>query len=191
MGNFISDFFDDFFNRKIGPQEYQVAQKFFDDLKKEIIDQILADPVSQELINHTNPSQILGIRGTLFGFLGLVEGFEPMNEIVKIVDSTMSFKLSKRLVRKGYKMTVTVPTLDDFRTPDLLLPWEGGRGLVDAIEKGVSGLSYYIESRKNIAYSRSGEGIQTKKPVRQQEFRKKDWITKVFKRVSDSAKSFR
>lgn len=191
LSGFLNDFFDDFRKLKITPEEYSVAQKFFDDLKKEIIEQILSDPVSQELIHHTNPSQILGIRGTLFGFLGLVEGFDPMPEIVKVVETTMSFTLSKRLIKKGYKMKIQVPTLEDFRTPDLILPWEGGRGLVDAIEKGVSGLGYYIENRKNTGISRSGEGIQTQKRIRQIEFRKRDWITKVFKRVKDTAKNFR
>ena len=43
------------------------------------------------------------------------------------------------------------------------MPFEGGRSWLTSIERGISGLSYYIYHKtKNIKASRSGKAIQSK-----------------------------
>lgn len=175
---------------KITPEQVALAKLFFEGVKAEVIKAILESPVSQELINHTAPSPILYTKGSLFGFLGLIEGQEPVQDVINIVEATMSHKLSRRLIRGGVKVTIKVPDLRDFRTNDLILPWEGGYSVLDAIEKGLSGLGSYIAA-KNLAYSRSGDGIQVKQKVRESEFRGVPWISPILKSVKEKAKQFR
>ena len=189
LPEFVNAFFQALFKAPIGKEERLAAQSFFDELKKEIVSQVLEHPISQELINHSAPSQTLGISGSLFGFLGLIAGSDPMSVITEIIDRTMNFKLSRRLIKGGYKVTVTIPTKEDFRVPELLLPWESGIGLVEGIEGGVSGLSNFITQTS--AASRSNEGVQTGNKIRQKEFGGAPWITPILNSVKNLAKTFR
>jgi hypothetical protein len=186
--NFVKSFFEEI-NKKVTPDQLAVADEFFESLKKEVLSKVLSSDVSQELINHTNPSPILGTSGTLFGFLGLVEGQSVVPEILDIIDKTMTYSVSRRLVRGGIKISIKIPSLEDFRTPDLELPWEGGYSVVDAVEKGLSGLQNYIF--KNSPSSRSMEGVQTKNPVRGTKFTRHPWISPILKEVKAQAKNFR
>ncbi len=185
---FVKSFFEEI-NKKVTPDQLAIADDFFESLKKEVIEKISASDVSQELINHTNPSPILGTSGTLFGFLGLVEGQSVVPEIIQVVENTMSYSISRRLIRGGIKISVKIPSLEDFRTPDLELPWEGGYSVVDAVEKGLSGLQNYIF--KKSPGSRSQEGVQTKNQVRGTKFTKHPWISPILKEVKNQAKNFR
>ena len=189
FGKFWGDFWDDA-NKKITTEQRVVADLFFQGVKSQVINAIKESPVTQELENHTSPSQILNTQGSLFGFLGLIEGQKPVDEILSIVEQVMGYKLSRRLIKGGLKITIKVPDKKDFRTDDLILPWEGGYSVLDAVEKGLSGLGFYIAA-KNIAYSRSGDGIQVKNKVRESEFRGMPWLSPIFKEVKDRAKQFR
>ena len=189
FGKFWGDFWDGA-NKKITDEQRIVADLFFNGVKKDVIDKIRDTDVSRELIDHTSPSPILGTKGSLFGFLGLVEGQEPVEEIIKIVDRIMTYKLSRRLIRGGIKITIKVPDKKDFRTDDLVLPWDGGYSVVDAIEKGLSGLTHYI-SAKNLSYSRSGEGLQVKQTVRNLNYKPRPWISPILQAVKDRAKQYR
>ncbi len=188
---FITSFFGAISRNKISQQEVSLADQFFLELRADLIDAIVNSEVSQELINHSTPSSILGTPGSLFGFLGLIEGQEPVDEIIEVVKSVMKYKLSRRIIKGGLKMTVTLPTIEDFRnSPGLILPWEGGYTIVEAIEKGLSGLQNYL-SHGNLANSRSAEGIQTQNRVRGTNYQKRGWITPILNDVKDRAKSFR
>lgn len=189
--NFVKRFFQDVF-RKITPEERKFCEKFFKDMKKRMMRDIMKHKVTQELMNHTTPSKIIKTRGSLFGFLGLVEGFDPIDEIVNRIDEIMKFKISRRLIKGGVKLTVTFPSVKDFRDPTFQLPWEGGTGLVDGIENGVSGLNNYIKTNKNsLAYSRSEEGIQVKMKVRNAKFEGTPWLSDIFKKYRAKADSLR
>ena len=189
FNKFFSDFWDDA-NKKIVPEQLIVAELFFNSLKREVIEKIRNTDVAQELANHTTPSAILGTPGSLFGFLGLIEGQDPVNEIIAIFENVMSFRISRRLKTGGIKLTIKVPDLKDFRENDLILPWQGGYSVVDAIEKGLSGLENYIAA-KNLSYSRSGDGIQVKQTVRWGSFRGVKWISPILDEVKARAKTFR
>jgi len=193
FGKFFGDFWKQV-NKKITPEQAIVAELFFQRIKDQVIKEIRNTDVSKELMDHSTPSAILGTPGSLFGFLGFIEGQEPVQEIINIVNRVMTFKISRRLVRGGIKLTVKVPDRKDFRTDDLILPWEGGYGAVDAIEKGLSGLTNYISTKEKssaIAYSRSGEGIQVKRKVRRWKYKPRPWISPILQAVKDQAKQFR
>jgi hypothetical protein len=189
---FVNLFFKEVDKKGISREQLTVAHIFFENIKTQLINRIINDPVTQELINHPDPSPILGgIHGTLFGFLGLPAGSDPVAEIISIINRIMVPKVSRRLVRGGVKVSTKIPELSDFRTKTLQMPWEGGGGIVDGIEKGVSGLHYYLYPRKMPARSVSQEGIQSKNPVRARQFQSRPWLTPILKSFKDEMKKFR
>lgn len=188
---FINLFFKEVDKKTISREQLTVAHVFFESIKDKLFEAIRSNPISQELINHTSPSQVLGTPGTLFGFLGLPEGSEPIEEIIRIADSIMVPRVSRRLVRGGVKVSVKIPDISDFRTKGLEMPWEGGGGIVDGIEKGISGLHHYLYPRRMPGYSISQEGIQVEQVVRSADFKPRPWLTPIFKDFKQELKKFR
>lgn len=189
---FVNLFFKEVDKKGISREQLLVANIFFENIKAQLIDRIIADPVTQELINHPDPSPILGgIHGTLFGFLGLPVGSDPVAEIIRIIDGIMVPKVSRRLIRGGVKVSTKIPEAADFRIKELEMPWEGGGGILDGIEKGVSGLHHYLYPRRMPPKSVSQEGIQVKQVVRGATFNPRPWLTPIFKAFKQELKKFR
>ena len=189
---FVNLFFKEVDRKGISREQLQVAHIFFENIKAELIDRIIDDPVTQELINHPDPSPILGgIHGTLFGFLGLYAGTDPVAHIIKIVNGIMVPRVSRRLIRGGVKVSTKIPELSDFRIKELEMPWEGGGGIVDGIENGISGLHHYLYPRRMPANSKSQEGVQAANPIRSATFIPRPWLTPIFKTFKQELKRFR
>lgn len=190
---FIKNFFKEIKRKDLPPDADFYADIFFRTLRQDLINSIVNSDIGQELSNHTTPSKILGTKGSLFGFLGLYAGSDPIQDIIDIINNKMSYKISRRLVRGGVKITVKLPDLKDFRTDSLILPWEGGYSAVDAIEKGVSGfkgsLKKYIQSESS--RSISGEGLQVKRVVRGSVYKPRPWLSKFFDEIREKSKEFR
>ena len=70
---------------------------------------------------------------------------------------------------------VIIPTNDELAAVSRL-PCETG-SLLFKIEKGMSGLGYYLYQRKNIRASRSGTGIQVDGKIRQGMFKRTSYIS--------------
>ncbi len=187
---FVNLFFKEVEKKGLTQEQWMVANLFFDKLKAELFEAIRNHPISQELTNHTAPSRILRTPGTLFGFLGLRDGSDPVQEIINIADAIMVPQVSRRLVRGGVKVSVRIPDVSDFRTDILSLEWEGGYGVVDGIEKGVSGLSNYLYSTK-AKNSRSQEGVQVAQTIRSADFKGQGWLTPIFTQFKRDLKKFR
>jgi len=105
----------------------------------------------------------------LFSFIGFNDNDDP-TRIVEQAISRSRLNKTPRVRRVGktmnYQVTfnATVPTKQDLEkmTP---MPFERGRSWLAGIEKGISGLSYYIYNKvKDIKASRSGKGIQSEHP---------------------------
>lgn len=177
-------------SRRVEPEENVIAQEFFEQRKKDIINQIKDHPVSQELRSHIAPSPILGggVQASLYGFLGFVAGTKPIDTVLKIVESKMSYTVKKKLFGRGLKIDISFPTNQDFRVPELILPWEGGGNFIESLEKGVSGLQYYIKYTRPQARSR--EGIQAKKPVRTKSLGPIPYLTPILKAAQEQSKAF-
>jgi hypothetical protein len=185
----ISDFAG-VISRRVEPEEKLTAQEFFNQRKKEIINQIKDHPVSQELRSHIMPSPILGagVKSSLYGFLGFVAGTKPVDIVLDIVEKKMSYTVKKKLFGRGLKIDITFPTIQDFRVPELTLNYEGGGNFIETIEKGASGLQYYIKYTRQAARSR--EGIQAKKPVRSNSLGPIPYLTPILKSAEAQSKAF-
>lgn len=179
---------------RIAPQERFIAERFFDKKRKEIINQIIAHPISQELKNHTAPSPTLGTPGSLFGFLGLNSGSHPVDDIIHVVESRMTYKVSKKIFRKGLGIEIKFPSLADFANePNLIIPWEGGLSVPEAIEVGLSGLGFYIRATdaRSRKISRSGDGLQAQNQIRQTIAPRTPYLTQIFAAQREETKNFR
>ena len=148
------------------------ANKALDRAKNIAIKEFNNHPVTRELRagpDGQNVSNTLGGRGNLFSFIGFMSNDDPTRIVEKaILDSRLNRTPSIRRVGKSATFTVTfvatVPSKKELEsiTP---MPFEKGRSWLTGIERGISGLSYYIYNKvKGIKGSRSGKAIQSKHP---------------------------
>jgi hypothetical protein len=133
-------------------------EKHFSKEKRTMLREFDQHHVTQGLRSHSGAGLVP--RGTLFGFLGFVEGDRPTDELREFLNQSIKFKFVSQSKRKAARIySVTIPSKGEIygATP---LPWAQGRSWVKGIEQGISGIGSYmnIESTK----SRSGEGVQSK-----------------------------
>ena len=168
-------------NREIGKsvgvrnKAFQVAEQRAKEAKQEMLRNFEGSLITKELEagpeNTANFSGNLnGIafgEGSLFGFIGFNENDKPASLVRAYLQmSGKILKTPKKLTSGGrtvyeYKVKVAnMPQLES-KTP---MPWEAGRSWVRAIEKGISGLGYYLLS--NSPKSRSGQGVQASRKLR-------------------------
>jgi len=147
------------------------AEKAKDELVKEFDSHVITKEIDAGASNTKNISRnLIGLpygKGSLFGFIGFDAGSNPTSEVKSYLKATghvsKRTKLQRRGTRRGsYSFKVEVPDMNaiDSLTP---MPWEGGRSWVRAIERGISGLSYYLA--RQLAQSRSGQGVQSRSPI--------------------------
>ena len=156
---------------------HKAAQEKAQEAKEELLEEFNENKITKELEagsgNTKNISRtLLGLpygQGSLYGFIGFVDGTNPIEEVRSYLEGTghvyKTTRFQKRGVRGGsYEFKVEVPDMNAIEglTP---MPWEGGRSWTRAIEKGISGLSNYMLNHS--ASSRSGQGIQSKNKMYQ------------------------
>jgi hypothetical protein len=144
----------------VKPDFQKIIQEKFDELKKQLIQDFLAHPVTQEIMagpNSENLSNTLGGKGNLFSFIGFDSSDDPINPILDMLQNiTLSFDSE---IPSGVKFSINFPSAQDIFnvTP---MPWASGRSWSKGIESGISGLGFYLYKKSQ--ESRSGEAIQTK-----------------------------
>jgi hypothetical protein len=148
------------------------ANKALDRAKNIAIKEFNNHPVTRELRGGPeaqNVSNTLGGRGNLFSFIGFMSNDDPTRIVERaILDSRLNRTPSIRRVGKSSTFTVTfVATVPSKKQLEAItpMPFEKGRSWLTGIERGISGLSYYIYNKvKGIKGSRSGKAIQSKHP---------------------------
>jgi len=161
----------------------QVDQEFrqsFLKIKNKMIADFLAHPVTKELEDGVNASNISGTLGgvtNLFSFIGFEKGDDPIGPILDLLMQT-DYRLTGTGTRR-VNFLVDLPEPKDIFlvTP---LPFQSGRSWAKGIESGISGLNYFLG--KQSQSSRSGFGIQSDKKVRNGvKFRNTKYITALLK----------
>ena len=158
--------------------------------KKELISNFEQHPVTKEIeagsennFNFSRTLQGLGYgKGSLFGFIGFVESDKPM-DIVRLYLSRVGRVSSgaKTAIRgefTTFTYKVTSPNMQEIEsiTP---MPWEGGRSWIRAIERGISGLGYYLLTKSK--GSRSGQGVQVTNQLRTATYRPTKYMSNIIK----------
>lgn len=163
-------------------------KKKFDDLKKEMIQEFLSNPVTVEIIsgpNSTNISGTLGGRSNLFAFIGFNFGEDPIKPILDVLENITYKEIGDAKKGIGKEYSVNLPSAADIFsvTP---MPWATGRSWAKGIETGISGLGYLLN--KSTGSSRSGVAIQTEKRVRNAGFKNVPYISALIKKYEKKFK---
>jgi hypothetical protein len=186
------------FNKDIQDLAYQRASREFERIKKQALAEFDKHPVTQEInggIQAKNISNTLpGTKGdaNLFSFIGFPEDSSPTQEVRNILEDEINLNRQpkSKTVSNGILFTfdVEAPTLKSIeqKTP---LPWEGGRSWVRGIERGISGLGYYLSGRfKTPEPSQSGGGIQSEYKVRAGAFTTVKYLSEILKNLKEKLK---
>ena len=154
------------------------ARKKFKQIKQEMINEFLANPITQEIMagaGGTNISGTLGGVSNLFAFIGFDQGSNPIAPILTLLES-VTFEYGSEIKNPttglGVNFKVNLPLPEDIFsiTP---LPWATGRSWAEGIERGLSGLGYLLRKNKG----RSGAAIQTSVKVRGGKFQNTPYIS--------------
>ena len=160
-------------------------------IKKDMIEEFLGLPVTQELLqgpNGTNISGTLSGVSNLFAFIGFDRGDKPILPIIQLLENTsVQFKKNiKEGDKIGNMFTVSLPTPENIFavTP---MPWASGRSWAQGIETGISGLGFLLRKNKG----RSGAAIQTRVKVRGGKFNNTSYISAFIKKYEKRFKQLK
>lgn len=170
-------------SKKLEKNADLIIKKKLDTAQKEFLNDFDQHPITQELSSKESASNIsntLNGKGNLFTFIGFEKSSNPVEDLRNLIINQFNFRRIRN--SKNIKYSISFPSLDKLRrgTP---MPWEGGRSWVEAIEKGISGLSYYLFKKSNA--SRSGGGLQSNNKVSAASYKPRSYlseITEKFKR---------
>lgn len=141
------------------------ANSVFIPRKKELLERFVTHPVTMEIQageRATNLSGVLSGHGNLFSFIGFEKGSNPAEELYRLLEGKTELRyLGYRNL--NWRFRVSIPDRAAIiRASEI--PWQQGASWALEIEKGISGLGFYMA--KDSTRSRSGGGIQTKRPIR-------------------------
>lgn len=163
----------------------------FEKIKREMLEEFLAHPVSIEIQNGPdalNSSGTLDGYGNLFSFIGFNNNESPLDPIIEIINSTRIERGQDTV--SGFLMRIFLPSKDDIFsvTP---MPWASGRSWAEGIERGISGFGRYLNTESDS--SRSGAGIESQSVIRGGKFKNTPYIsaliskyTKKFQQINDT-----
>jgi len=183
------------FSKDIQNLAYQRAEKEFQKIKKQTLNEFDEHPVTIELNAGSNGKNITntlpGARddANLFSFIGFNQGDKPTEEVKQILEDEIILerKPQSRNTPTGvqFDFDVKIPTLKSIeqKTP---LPWETGRSWVRGIERGISGLGYYLSGK--FKQSRSGGGIQSDNKVRSGAFSTVKYLSEILNNLKEKLK---
>ena len=156
-------------------------------------DQMISDfeshPVTKEIVSGAsgwNQSGTLSGYGNLYTFIGFEVGMDPVAPIRYLLEKAISIKI----IPTGQKSIVSnflieLPSSQEIfsATP---MPWAEGRSWAEGIERGISGLGYYLN--KLSFKSRSEEGVQASNKIRSGGFKNTKYLSSI---LNDLSKNIR
>jgi len=160
----------------------EIAESKLQDSKKILLDSFSSHPVTVEIqggATSNNISGTLGGYGNLFSFIGFSSGLDPVEPVKKLINKI-------RLITRSYvkqekngmliSFNVLSPKLSDFENASPM-PWASGRSWMSGIEKGISGLGYFLSKSGS---GRSEGGEQIKNQIRQLSFKRVSYFSKMY-----------
>jgi len=154
----------------------RITREKFKKIKKEMIDEFLGNPITQEIMAGPDASNISGTLGgvsNLFAFIGFNQGEQPIAPILALLENaTLEYTRPTKSRGMGIIFTVSLPAAQDIFavTP---LPWATGRSWAEGIERGLSGLGYLLRKKRG----RSGAAVQSRVKIRGGRFSNSPYIS--------------
>lgn len=186
------------FTKDIQDLAYKRAEREFQRIKKQTLNEFDEHPVTVELnagVDGKNITNTLpGTRddANLFSFIGFDQGAKPTEEVRQILEEeiVLDRKPQSKTLPTGvqFNFDVKIPNLKSIeqKTP---LPWETGRSWVRGIERGISGLGYYLSGRfRSPEPSRSGGGIQSDNKARPGAFSTVKYLSQILNNIKEKLK---
>jgi len=160
--------------RILSPELRNETSRAFLSIKNQMVAEFLGHPITVEIMagpDAPNISGTLGGRGNLFSFIGFEEGDDPIKPILDLLYS--SFVQFNGITPTGIVSSVFIPTADEIfnETP---MPWATGRSWTFGIERGISGLGWYLNQS---GAGRSGGGLQASQQIAAAKFKNTQYIS--------------
>jgi hypothetical protein len=159
---------------------FEEAEKIVEENKQIMLKEFDNHPVTQEIkagADSDNLSKTLDGYGNLFSFIGFAKGSDPIGVLRSMLDFPVKISKKASSKTKGrYSFSIDVPNTREIEA-ETPLPYEPSRSWVKGIERGISGIGYYIY--KKINSSRSGSGVQSQKQLRGGRFGNTSYLTKI------------
>lgn len=186
-------------SRKWAGLAYGAALRKFNSAKTQLINDFEEHKVTQELRegpNAINYSKTLGGYGNLYSFIGFGEDRSPSDPITPVREELDKINLPN-YNRKDIKIAFhpnaiaygfpieNVPTIEELevKTP---LPWLSGRSWLKGIEKGISGLAYYLFRRNaKLPNSYSGPAIQVHSQLAPVAFTPIEYMSQILRKFKE------
>lgn len=153
-----------------------------------LLREFLTNEITREILegpDAPNISGTLGGRGNLFSFIGFEDGSDPIAPIINVITNSIKVKSIRKASSSELllQITITVPSKEEIFevTP---LPWAVGKSWAEGIERGMSGLGYYLYKEKGFSNSRSGKAIQLKSKIGIGGFSNKKYISALLNDIS-------
>lgn len=166
---------------------HKIMQKKMEKAKAEMMLAFEQHPVTLEVEGGpraNNESGTLGGYGNLFSYIGFHEGSDPVLPLRAFLERKPKVYKTSRFVQgknsASFTFRLEIPTFGQLEALSKS-PWEG-RSWIKGVEKGISGLGYYLHSRGMLANSRSGFAIQTESRLRAMTFKPVTYMTSILRR---------
>jgi hypothetical protein len=160
----------------------EMAESKVYDSKKNLMQALSSHEVTREIDGGASASNIsgtLGGYGNLFSFIGFHSGFDPITPVKNLINKIAIFKKPSMKQERGgilVSFNINAPKISDFEN-ETPMPWATGRSWLIGIEKGISGLGYFL-SRDGDGRSEGGQQIDEK--IRGSSFKRVSYFTKMY-----------
>ena len=164
---------------------FKIMQERVEQAQKETISEFNKHPVTAEIEagpRAENLSGTLGGYGNLYTYIGFNQGSSPVTSLRDFLVARPKVFKSSRFVKSQssaeFRFRVQIPTIQEMEalSPS---PFEG-RSWIKGVERGISGLGYYLHSKSGqLSGSRSGFGLQTDNTLRAMTFKPMQYMTSI------------
>ena len=168
-------------------QAYKIVRQRIEEAKRKTLAIFEKHPVTSELESGPrgeNVSGTLGGYGNLFSYIGFDSGASPIEPLRTYLNRKPRVYRNSRFIKKNnsadFVFRIETPNLSEMEGL-AQSPFEG-RSWLRGLERGISGLGYYLHSKTGqLAGSRSGFGLQTENRLRAMTFKPIIYMTNILK----------
>lgn len=141
-------------------------------------------------------TQSIGSGGQLFGLLGFNAGANPIAPLAKLLLKKYRITKSQKIQAQGnirVDFEIDQPKIEElYEATEGDLEWASGASWLEWYEnQNIPGLAFFLKGPQKSPPSRQGEGLQSKKPVRQGSMSYLPYMTALLKQFDEDLRKVR